>query len=227
MPKQSTHIARSKKFITSIFVLLIFIFPLVVSLRWMHDVMGATGASDPRKVYGLDEVARFKDPSCVVNTEGLKAFDEPLITITFDDGWESIYAQGFETLEKHCVKSTQYILGSHFDDPTYMSKKQAHSMEQAGHEIASHTMTHPNLTKLSPDSVTWELGEADRVLTQEFGEMRDFASPQGATNDMVLTEIKKYYRSHRNTASDPAELEDVDINLRETFDRYNINAYTV
>src|SRR5690606_19508559 len=142
----------------------------------------------------------------------IQPFSEPLITVTFDDGWESIYSAGLPVLEKYCIKSTQYILGGHFEDYLYLSEDQVRSFQAAGHEVASHTMTHPNLTFLPDDKLTWELGESYKILSGKFGPVKDFATPLGAHNPRVVEQIKKYYRSHRNTASDPLEIEDVDIN---------------
>lgn len=125
------------------------------------------------------------------------------------------------------MKSTQYILGDHFEDFNYMSEAQARAMQKNGHEIASHTMDHPNLTKLSDADMDWELGESDRLLSEKFGEIRDFATPLGASDERVLSNIKKYYRSHRNTVGDPATVGDEDINTADNFDIFQINAYTV
>jgi peptidoglycan/xylan/chitin deacetylase (PgdA/CDA1 family) len=157
----------------------------------------------------------------------IEPFSEPIITVTFDDGWESAYSEGFKVLEKYNIKTTQYILGGHFGDEAYLSEEQVHSMQEAGHEIAAHSMTHPDLTSLTEDKVEWELGESDRVLSDKFGAMREFATPLGASNDMVLKHLKKYYRSHRNTIGDATVADDTDINIGQTFNRYNINAFTI
>lgn len=216
-------VAQVKKFLTSLVVLLIFLFPMVVSARWLRDMIWGT---DPRKVFSQSEIAAFGQ-ACPKSTETIRPFDEPLITITFDDGWESIYSTGLEVLENSCIETTQYILGGHFDDHLYVSEPQVKSLQEAGHEIASHTMTHSNLTKLPKGQMSWELKESDETLSAKFGDMREFASPLGASNDVVIEEIKKYYRSHRNTIGDPARVGDEDINVAETFDPYHINAYTI
>ena len=38
-----------------------------------------------------------------------------------------------------------------------------------GHEVASHTLTHPHLTSLSRDGLLWEVGEDCRRLKEIFG----------------------------------------------------------
>jgi peptidoglycan/xylan/chitin deacetylase (PgdA/CDA1 family) len=225
MRKQAQNLAaRIKKTLVAMIVLLIFLFPGIVTAKWVKEVLVG---NETRKVYSQSEIQAFSDTNCTVNAEGVRPFDEPLITITFDDGWETIYSNGLPALEKYCIESTQYILGNHFDDPLYLSADQTRSLQRAGHEVASHTMTHPNLTQFNPDQLEWELGESSRQLT-EFGTIRDFASPLGASNPQTLAAIKKYYRSHRNTVGDPTNgVADVDINVRATFNPYQINAYTV
>jgi peptidoglycan/xylan/chitin deacetylase (PgdA/CDA1 family) len=222
--KKQSITARLRKHSVALIVLLLFLFPAIQSGVWLRNIVVG---NDPRKVYKTDEIADFKDPDCVVNTENIRPFEEPLITITLDDGWETVYSGGFRVLEANCVKSTVYILGDHFPDVNYLSKDQVHSLQKSGHEIASHAMTHPNLTTLAPEQLAWELGHSDKLLTDEFGEMKEFASPLGANNPTVLNEIKKYYRSHRNTVADPKTVGDEDINVKSTFDPYQINAYTV
>lgn len=221
---RNSHAVRAKKFLGSAVILGIFFLPLLLSGVWVYQVVNS---GDKRKVYSQADIVKMNG-GCTVDVADIKPFDEPLITITFDDGWESIYTNGLEPMEQQCIKSTQYILGDHFADPQYLSEKQVRSMQQAGHEVASHTMTHPDLTTLTAQELEWELGEADKSLTKKFGDAREFASPLGASNDSVLEHIKKYYRSHRNTVGDPGNgVTDVDINVRETFDPYKINAYTV
>lgn len=222
--KKPTIAARVKKFLTSTLVLFVFAVPAILGGLWLQGII--TGG-DNRDLYSAREVNSFKDPDCLTNIENIRPFEEPLITITFDDGWESVYSNAFRVLEANCIKSTQYVLGDHFHDLNYLSSSQTRSMQDAGHEIASHTMSHPDLTRLSAEQLAWELGESDRELTRRFGEIREFASPLGANNKTVLAEAKKYYRSHRNTVADPEVVGDEDINVRETFDPYQINAYTV
>jgi peptidoglycan/xylan/chitin deacetylase (PgdA/CDA1 family) len=222
MSKKLSLMGRAKKAAGTFALLAVFLLPLYLGTTW---VLGMTGGVDTRPVYTQEELAGLR--GSYSENGDLKPFDEAVITITFDDGWESIYSEGFQVLEKYNIKSTQYILGGRFGDKNYLSEKQIKSMQGAGHEIAAHTMTHPNLTALNEKDLEYELSECDVVLSRKFGEMREFATPLGASNDMVLAHAKKYYRSLRNTASDPAEIEDVDINIRDTFDRYDINAYTV
>lgn len=53
-----------------------------------------------------------------------------------------------------------------------------------GHEVACHTLTHPNLTDLSREEVLWQMGEDKRRLEELFGqEIRGFALPFHGWNE--------------------------------------------
>ncbi len=55
-----------------------------------------------------------------------------------------------------------------------------------GSEIANHTMTHPHLPRLSPDSVRWELAETQRLLARRIAHPAPyFRPPFGETDAMV------------------------------------------
>ncbi len=217
---QSKHEKMQKKIqkiLVSVFILLIFIVPGFTTVRWLKVVFFG---NDPRKVMAIEGSAPRQ-------YDGLKPFGEPLISITFDDGWESIYSEAYPILEKYGIKSTQYILGDEFENIAYMSEAQIRSMQRAGHEIASHTMSHPNLTALDDEDLTYELGQSKAILQKKFGTIRDFATPLGAYNGDVISKVEQYYRSHRNTDADPAEVDDLDVNTRAKFNQFNIIAYTV
>jgi peptidoglycan/xylan/chitin deacetylase (PgdA/CDA1 family) len=179
----------------SVFVLAITALPLVAGVFW---VKGVFSNSDPRvagKIASLN--IRAEDASAP-----LRPFEQPIVTITFDDGWETIFSKALPLLQDYGVPTTQYLLGSTLDNPLYMSLDQIEAMQEAGHEIASHTMTHRDLTLLSNEELYSELAESKRVLTKEFGAVKDFASPLGAFDFRTLEQIKHLYRSQRNTAAE-------------------------
>ncbi len=56
-----------------------------------------------------------------------------------------------------------------------------------------------------------------------------FASPYGSSNAQSVSAIKQYYGSHRNTIGDlvVGGADDQDINIKATFDSYDIKAVTI
>ena len=158
-------------------------------------------------------------------------FIEPIITLTFDDGWESIYENAAALMSEYDMPSTQYILPGEFRAPNYMSAAQAESMKKAGHEITSHTYTHRNLTTISQTEIEKELDQSLDVLKKlKLLDSNDlnFAAPNGETNTVAMKEIKKRFASSRNVMGDLAkDISDNDMNVSGKFDRYNIIGYTV
>lgn len=129
-------------------------------------------------------------------------FNRPLVSLTFDDAWESVYTNGLPILQKYGLTSTQYLLTGMTSDPEYMTPAQMLAFKNAGHEIASHTVTHPDLTTLSATKVKQELANSQKSLQQWTGAgVTDFASPYGSMDATVLKQVKTYYASHRGVVS--------------------------
>lgn len=148
-------------------------------------------------------------------------FNSGLVSLTFDDGWKSIYTNGLPILSAHHVLSTQYILTGNIDnDPLYMTSSDVQALKDAGHQIASHTVTHPDLTTLAFNDMMAELTNSKNFLENNFGSpVQDFASPYGAYNSSSITAIKTLYRSHRSV--------DEGYNSKDNFDLYNIRVQNI
>lgn len=220
--KQQSPLKKFRSLIIGLAVLTLFALPAVASLQWAKGVLGLDST---RKTIDAGE---FQPRPYDIQNGAIKPFDEPIISVTFDDGWETAYTVGLPVMQEYGILSTQYVLGSTFDDPSYVSEGQIQSFMSAGHEIASHSMTHPNLTSLSDEQLRYELGESKKVLSSKFPITEDFAPPVGAYDERTTSFIKQYYRSARNTEADLKNgVFDSDANLGGNFDRYNINAFTM
>lgn len=143
-------------------------------------------------------------------------FSEPLLSVTFDDGWQSIYTNGLPLLEKYGLLSTQYISTGALNTPNYMTSAMVSAFQAQGSEIGAHTVTHPDLTTLSLPQLTNELSQSQATLQTLFGPAvaHDFASPYGTYDPTVLATIRQYYQSHRST--------DVGYNSKDSFNPYDI-----
>jgi peptidoglycan/xylan/chitin deacetylase (PgdA/CDA1 family) len=163
------------------------------------------------------------------NDSPLRLFSEPLISVTFDDGWKSIYSEAMPLLQKYGVYTTQYVLSGTENYPDYMSWKQILKIKEAGHEIACHTINHPDLTTLDGTELRHQLKDCQSEATQQTKvKINHFASPFGSYNNATLESIKKIYKSHRNIQGAIADgVGAADVNLPANFDRYNIIGVTV
>jgi len=139
-----------------------------------------------------------------------------MVSVTFDDGWASQYDNALPILEKYGVPATMYVLSGSINTPDYMSHAQIQAFASRGDEIASHTVTHPDLTKLSAAELENELAQSKATLQQMFGPSvgLDFASPYGAYDATTTAAVRKHYATQRNT--------DDGFNAQAGFDAYNI-----
>ncbi len=124
-----------------------------------------------------------------------------MVSVTFDDGWASQYDNALPILEKYGVPATMYVLSGSINTPDYMTQAQIQAFASRGDEIASHTVTHPDLTKLSAAQLEHELAQSKATLQQMFGPSAalDFASPYGAYNATTAAAVQKHYATQRNT----------------------------
>lgn len=207
--------------LVSLFVLLVVALPVYVTGKWIYDI---AGSRDKRKVA---PTVAFVPRAADLSNMPLAPFKEPIVSVTFDDGWESIYTEAFPLLQRDGFHTTQYIIAGSLEDHSYMSLAQLEAMHAAGTEIGSHTMTHQDLTTLSAKDLNWELGQSQKILSQKLGPVQAFASPLGAYNAYTINSLKKYYTSHKNAEGDPDAGPMASINLEANFDRYNLKAYSI
>jgi peptidoglycan/xylan/chitin deacetylase (PgdA/CDA1 family) len=162
------------------------------------------------------------------NPQNIHPFSEPVITITFDDGWETIYSDALGLLQKHGIPTTQYVLSGTFNDQHYMSKEQVLSLQEHGHEIASHGIDHLDLANTSQRVLASEAVDSKRELETITGRpIRHFASPYGSFSERSVGVIMQSYVTHRNTLASLPGVDEHDVNLPATFSKANIVAYTV
>lgn len=151
-------------------------------------------------------------------------FGRAIVSLTFDDGWRSIHANGLPLLKKYGLVSTQYlnsdpVIGGWSD---YMSYQMVKDFYAQGSELGWHTRSHSDVTKLTTAALGTQLSIPSTFL-QGIGlpasTFTNFATPYGAYNATATNEIKKYYGSNRNT--------DVGFNSKGSFDLYNIKVQNI
>src|SRR5215472_7647581 len=91
---------------------------------------------------------------------------EGVVSINFDDGYESAYDNGLPIVERAGFKTTQFIITKEVGEPGYVTKGQILAMQNSSHEIGDHTQTHPNLTTLTPAQQKDEIVGAQQALAE-------------------------------------------------------------
>lgn len=119
--------------------------------------------------------------------------EEPKIAISFDAAWgNEDTGQILEILAKHNVKATFFMTGGWVD--SYPEDVKA--IYAAGHDLANHSESHPNMSELSEEEITTELMTVhDRVKELTGYEMTLFRPPYGDYDNEVITTAKEcgYY----------------------------------
>lgn len=110
--------------------------------------------------------------------------EKKVIMLTFDDGPSPKTTLSFlDELLKRDAKVTFFVVG-------YVAEKYPDIIKRAydeGHTVASHTYNHPELTKISDQSILDELNKTNQLLTDILGiENRYTRPPYGSTNKHVF-----------------------------------------
>ncbi len=130
------------------------------------------------------------------------------IVLTFDDGYLSVLEQALPVLAVQGFSATVFLVtgmmgmsGSqaravHPDfDRDLLNWQQAEAWVRAGFEIGSHTLNHPDLTRLSPDVLEQELVQSRELLEQRLQARADaLAYPYGHCDAAVCDLAARYYR---------------------------------
>lgn len=139
-------------------------------------------ASNPTS-WGLSFSEPNKAPRGNASAEDLAKYNayftgnlnEKKIYLTFDVGYEAGYTNSIlDTLKKHNVSSAFFIVGNVFDSEPDLIKR----MNDEGHIVANHTLTHPNMSKMS----TFEDFKKQILPNEE------------KFKNITGQEMKKYYR---------------------------------
>ncbi len=110
---------------------------------------------------------------------------EKPVVLSFDDGYISQYEVAFVAMSE---QGWPGLLNLKAGDDVDIYKRQVREMLAAGWELGSHTVSHPDLTSLSPEALVAELSDSRRILRRRFGvPVSHLCYPAGRYNDAVAT----------------------------------------
>ncbi len=118
--------------------------------------------------------------------------------ITFDDGCRNVFENSIEPLARHGFRAIQFLVADFLgcknewdiakgDSPeNLMDEHQVRDWLAAGHEIGSHSSTHPNLRHIGPEQAREEISGSKKSLEDRFGvAVPHFCYPYGSWNESV------------------------------------------
>jgi hypothetical protein len=125
---------------------------------------------------------------------------------TFDDGAQSASSQIFDEFD---YRASYYIIvgrilsrvnGTASAIPTWDDWRR---LAKRGHEVGSHTMTHPNMLHANESQLHFEFSESRRLIEANLGTTPlTFAFPYNYMNERTLDICRRYYVAARQHAFD-------------------------
>jgi peptidoglycan/xylan/chitin deacetylase (PgdA/CDA1 family) len=117
------------------------------------------------------------------------AANPTIVSLTFDDG-DADQLNAAQSMNANGLHGTFYVPSGYIDNPGYMSLADLQGLAAGGHEIAGHTVTHPDLVTLPADEATRQICN-DRVNLSNWGfPVTSFAYPFASNNAAVETIAK-------------------------------------
>lgn len=106
------------------------------------------------------------------------------VALTFDDGPNDPYTQRLlDLLDRRQVRATFFLMGSYVRQHPEIAR----AIQQGGHLLGNHTVTHPSLLWQHPKRIREELAGCNAVIEDATGEVvKWFRPPFGARRPDVL-----------------------------------------
>jgi peptidoglycan/xylan/chitin deacetylase (PgdA/CDA1 family) len=119
--------------------------------------------------------------------------------VTFDDGWRDAVTVVAPLLERLGVRASFYVCpgmwgGQHASVTggagALLTRDEARELHERGMEVASHTLSHPDLRRLDDTALAAELGDSKAAIEELTGaRCRTFAYPFGLFDARVRTAV--------------------------------------
>jgi peptidoglycan/xylan/chitin deacetylase (PgdA/CDA1 family) len=127
--------------------------------------------------------------------------DRPVVTFTFDDGFETDYVVARPVLDRYHFPATAYVIPSMVGGADRLNLTQLKDLQDLnGWDIASHSYSHSNLTSIPASEIENELLLSKQFLTNNgFANAAvHFAYPYGEfDNGDLKSQVQKYYKTAR------------------------------
>ena len=134
--------------------------------------LGLGAEPTPAKRAAAREIrATPEEPSITFNSVHV---DGPYIALTFDDGPSAtLTPKLLDLLAAHHIKATFFVIGENVAEHPEIVSRAA----REGHEIGNHSWSHPNLGKMSDESVRRQLQQTDDAIKSATGKRPTLMRP--------------------------------------------------
>ncbi len=109
------------------------------------------------------------------------------VAITFDDGYENNYTNGFDVLNKHNIPAAVFVVVDKIGKSGYMNWRQIEEMAENNIEIGSHTLSECYLPSIKDEAqLKREIYDSKRIIKKRIPEAGDFiAYCSGGFNEKI------------------------------------------
>jgi peptidoglycan/xylan/chitin deacetylase (PgdA/CDA1 family) len=136
-----------------------------------------------RQHLSIIERSRF-EPTLVTG----QSQDVPVL-ITFDDGGQSAM-RAARALEQYGYRGHFFIVVDRVGDGGFLNWKEVRDLDQRGHHVGSHTLTHINLVEATAAQCRQELQESKQKISDQLGNCHSISIPLGAYDQEVFDAIQ-------------------------------------
>lgn len=123
------------------------------------------------------------------------------IGITFDDGYESLCRYGAGVLKEHGFTACTFLVAGFVGRrslwdvwlgprPRHLSWDEIFRLKGLGFEFGSHSLTHPDLTRVSDTRLSEEVEGSKELLERRLGPIQFFSYPFGRHDSRVRRAVK-------------------------------------
>jgi peptidoglycan/xylan/chitin deacetylase (PgdA/CDA1 family) len=135
-----------------------------------------------------------------------------MVSLDFDDGWESAYQKATPILDAAGYKGTYFIITSAVGEGNYMSWDDIQNLEGSGNEIGDHTRTHPDFSEIGDNKAKQEIDEGYSDLQDEGITPDSFAYPYGHYDTDTADDVESEGMSNARTSGSGFKLNDSNSN---------------
>jgi peptidoglycan/xylan/chitin deacetylase (PgdA/CDA1 family) len=122
--------------------------------------------------------------------QGTRGLPSRPVILTFDDGYADFYTTALPILRSHDFRAVAYIVSSFVGQSGYMTAAQVREADRSGMEIGSHSVTHPDLARMSMSAVRSQLEGSKQFLEWLLGHpVVSFCYPSGKVNSAVAAQV--------------------------------------
>lgn len=113
---------------------------------------------------------------------------ERVVALTFDDGPKPGLTEALlKILRQEQVVATFFVIGRHVSDYPDLARQ----IVEAGHEVANHSYTHSNLTRLASETIARELLQTQVAIQMATGRVPRFVRPPGGNWSPKVAQVAR------------------------------------